>query len=253
MVTRRRTQTREPKSIGSRAKGPRNKGSDLYKETGVGKGSSKGLENRQRKKVPESRTEEEIKEKRESQLERDIHQETTGQATRQRKDRKTWDRKQDRRIVRGNKQQGAGQRWRKQHWGRIKRERRKVRRMGNDKKGKEDKPCIVTPLHKKGPKEDPGSYRPISLTLVPGKTMEQFTLSALTSHVKNNQGIRPSQHGFMKGRSCFTNLISFYDQVTRLVDEGKAVDVVRLDFSKAFDAVSHSILPEKLPACCLAG
>ena len=56
------------------------------------------------------------------------------------------------------------------------------------------------------------------------------------------QGIGPSQHEFMKGRLCLTNLISFYDWVTRLVDWGKAVDVVYLAFCKAFDTVSHSIL-----------
>jgi len=39
--------------------------------------------------------------------------------------------------------------------------------------------------------------------------------------------------------SCLTNLISFYDQVTRLLEEGKAMDVIYLDFSKAFDIVPH--------------
>ncbi|KAK4828307.1 LOW QUALITY PROTEIN: hypothetical protein QYF61_025319 [Mycteria americana] len=58
---------------------------------------------------------------------------------------------------------------------------------------------------------------------------------------------------YMKRRSCLTNLISFYDKMTRLVDEGKAVDVVYLDFSKVFDTVSYSILLEKLAAHGLDG
>jgi len=86
-----------------------------------------------------------------------------------------------------------------------------------------------------------------------GNIIERFILSVLTGHVKDNQGIRPSQHGFMKGRSCLTNLISFYGQVTCLVDEGKAVDVICLDFSKAFDTVPHSILLEKPAAHGLDG
>ena len=84
----------------------------------------------------------------------------------------------------------------------------------------------VTPIFRKGRKDDPGSYRSISLTSVPWKVMEWIILGAIVDQLKVNQGIRPSQHGFMNGRSCPTNLMSSYDKVTRLVDEGKAVDVV---------------------------
>ena len=68
--------------------------------------------------------------------------------------------------------------------------------------------------------------------------MEQTIVSPIAQQIQDSQVIRPSQHEFTKGKSCLTNLISFHDKATHLVDEGKAVDVVYLDFSKAIDTIS---------------
>jgi len=95
----------------------------------------------------------------------------------------------------------------------------------------------VTPIFKKSKKEDPGNYRPVSLTSIPGKMMEQLILEVIIKQVEEKKVIRSSQHGFTKGKSCLTNLIAFYNGVTGWVEEGTAVDVVYLNFSKALCAL----------------
>ena len=83
--------------------------------------------------------------------------------------------------------------------------------------------------------------------------MEWIISGAIMDQLKVTGTIRPSQHAFIKGRFSLTNLVSLYYWVTNLVDEGKAVGVGYLDFSKVFDTVSHSILLEKLAARGLNG
>ncbi|PKU29706.1 rna-directed dna polymerase from mobile element jockey- hypothetical protein [Limosa lapponica baueri] len=95
----------------------------------------------------------------------------------------------------------------------------------------------VTPVFRKGKKEDLGNYRPVSLTSIPEKMMEQLILGIISKHMEEKKAIRSSQHGFTKGKSCLTNLKAFYDGMTGWIDEGRAVDVVYLDFSKTFDSL----------------
>jgi len=80
--------------------------------------------------------------------------------------------------------------------------------------------------------------------------MEELILDVIIEQEEEKKVIRSSQHGFIKGKSCLTNLIALCDGMTGWVDEGRAVDCY-LDFSKSFDIVCHNILLEKLRKCGL--
>lgn len=104
----------------------------------------------------------------------------------------------------------------------------------------------VTPLFKKGTKSDPSNYRPVSLTSVVCKIMEGLIKEKMVEHLERANSMSGCQHGFVKGRSCLTNLLCTLDSWTRALDEGYGVDVLYLDYRKAFDTVPHKRLILKL-------
>ena len=104
----------------------------------------------------------------------------------------------------------------------------------------------MVPIFKKGNRDSPGNYRPVSLTSVVGKLMEKILRDRIYEHLEKFSMLKNTQHGFVKGRSCLTSLVEFFENVTKHIDEGKAVDVVYMDFSKAFDKVPHARLLEKV-------
>lgn len=113
--------------------------------------------------------------------------------------------------------------------------------------------AVVTPLHKKGNKNDPQNYRPISLTSILCKILESIIKDSIVEHLDKFSLVRDSQHGFRKGRSCLTNLLDYMEEVTCLLDDDKPVDVIYLDFAKAFDKVPHCRLLKKVRAHGIRG
>ena len=102
-------------------------------------------------------------------------------------------------------------------------------------------------------KSQPCNYRPVSLTSHISKTMESIIRDEIIGHLQTNKLIKPSQHGFWKGRSCLTNLLVYLDKVTMYIYQGLPVDTIYLDCSKAFDRVSHSRLEKKPKSLGIGG
>ncbi|KAF2347312.1 Reverse transcriptase domain [Trinorchestia longiramus] len=109
----------------------------------------------------------------------------------------------------------------------------------------DSKRANVTPLFKKGNKQIANNYRPISLTSVISKTIERLLKVRITKHLNDQNLINDTQHGFREKRSCLTNLLDFFGEDNRIYDSTKAVDLVYLDFQKAFDKVHHERLMAK--------
>ncbi|CAM4652894.1 unnamed protein product [Caretta caretta] len=83
---------------------------------------------------------------------------------------------------------------------------------------------------------------------VPGKLIETIVKNKIVRHVEEHKLLHKSQHGFCKGKSCLTNLLELFEWVNKHVDKGDPVDIVYLDFQKAFDKVPHQRLLREL--CC---
>ena len=108
------------------------------------------------------------------------------------------------------------------------------------------KEAYVTPIYKAGKRNDPKSYRPISMTSLICKSMEHIICSQLMHHLDTNNILSESQFGFRSHHSCESQLLITIGDFAKAINNRQQIDVSILDFAKAFDKVPHSRLLHKL-------
>ena len=106
----------------------------------------------------------------------------------------------------------------------------------------------VVPIHKKGSRTDPLNYRPISLTCIASKILEHIISHDINLFLDQHNLLSDCQHGFRKRHGCDTQLLSTVTDLIESFDNRVPVDIAVLDFSKAFDVVSHQKLMSKVQA-----
>ena len=106
------------------------------------------------------------------------------------------------------------------------------------------KDATVIPVHKKGPHDQAGNYRSVSLLPIVSKVFEKILCDSLARHI--SPAISSSQHGFVRGRSCVTNLSEFMFHATSALQSKSQLEVIYTDFSSAFQSVDHRFLLHKL-------
>ena len=115
------------------------------------------------------------------------------------------------------------------------------------------KMAYISPIFKKGSKSAVNNYRPVSLTCILCKLLEKLVRKHIMQHLVDNDLISQHQHGFVPGRSCTTQLLEALDSWTEIVDSGGGVDVIYMDYQKAFDSVPHRRLLMKLQSLGVDG
>jgi hypothetical protein len=108
------------------------------------------------------------------------------------------------------------------------------------------KKANITPIFKKGSRSSAVNYRPVSLTVFFCKVMEKILKQNIDRYLDYKGVEMSTQHGFRKGRSCLTNLLISQHSIMRIIDEKQSVDILYLDFQKAFDKVPHERLMKKV-------
>ena len=111
----------------------------------------------------------------------------------------------------------------------------------------------IIPVYKKGSKTLPENYRPVSLTSHLMKLFERILRRKLMKHIEENRLLSDNQHAFRCGRSCLSQLLQHMDYVLKALENNFNIDVIYLDFAKAFDKVDHSLLLKKLEAFGITG
>ena len=111
----------------------------------------------------------------------------------------------------------------------------------------------VTPIYKKGSKSSPVNYRPVSLTSIVCKLLEKLVAKHILSHAQSNGIIPDQQHGFLSGRSTSTNLLEALNIWIELMQHDIPVDILYLDYAKAFDTIPHQRLLQKLKSLGIQG
>ena len=108
------------------------------------------------------------------------------------------------------------------------------------------KEASVTALFKKGDKENVENYRPVSLTCIACKVLENIIRDDIISHMTSNNLISDRQYGFVKRRSTSLQLLKVLEEWTQILDRGGGIDCVYCDFQKAFDKVPYRRLMTKI-------